>query len=234
MEIAIPKIIHQIYHPFPPRTEETIPYNRFKRAWIESWKRCHPDWEYRLWGEEDSRELIKAYYPWFLSTYDSYDVPIKRVDAIKYFVLHAFGGLYVDLDFACLKNFEPLLGGLALAFGYQTDEEESRLFRTSAIGNALIGSAKGHPFWEEVFPLLIRHKHEAVFEATGPVLLTKIVRSYQEGHRDIAVFGKRYLYPFQWNDEQKQKYASLSLAEARRLFPDAYAITFWTQSFIEH
>ena len=36
--------------------------------------------------------------------YDNYDVNIKRVDAVRYFYLYHFGGLYVDLDFECIKN----------------------------------------------------------------------------------------------------------------------------------
>lgn len=37
-------------------------------------------------------------YPWFLETFDSYPYPIQRADAIRYFVLHHFGGIYIDLD----------------------------------------------------------------------------------------------------------------------------------------
>ena len=37
-------------------------------------------------------------YPWFLETFDGYPYPIQRADAIRYFVLHHFGGIYIDLD----------------------------------------------------------------------------------------------------------------------------------------
>ena len=30
--------------------------------------------------------------------YDSYRFPIQRIDALKYFILRHFGGIYVDLD----------------------------------------------------------------------------------------------------------------------------------------
>ena len=42
--------------------------------------------------------LIVARYPWFLETYDGYPYPIQRADSIRYFVLHHFGGIYIDLD----------------------------------------------------------------------------------------------------------------------------------------
>mmetsp|Transcript_11949 Transcript_11949/g.34641 ORF Transcript_11949/g.34641 Transcript_11949/m.34641 type:complete len:177 (+) Transcript_11949:86-616(+) len=46
----IPKIIHQIWlggNQIPP---ECIP-------WMESWKRYHPDWEYKLWQDGDLENL---------------------------------------------------------------------------------------------------------------------------------------------------------------------------------
>lgn len=42
--------------------------------------------------------LTAARYPWFLETFDGYRYPIQRADAIRYFVLHHFGGIYIDLD----------------------------------------------------------------------------------------------------------------------------------------
>lgn len=37
-------------------------------------------------------------YSWFLSTWDNYPFAIERADAIRYFVVYHFGGLYIDLD----------------------------------------------------------------------------------------------------------------------------------------
>ena len=45
-----------------------------------------------------SRELIATEYPWFLTTFDNYTQPIQRADAIRYFVLSHYGGIYIDLD----------------------------------------------------------------------------------------------------------------------------------------
>ena len=37
-------------------------------------------------------------YEWFLETWDAYPYNIERADAIRYFVLHHYGGIYLDLD----------------------------------------------------------------------------------------------------------------------------------------
>ena len=52
----------------------------------------------QLWTDKKAREFIAAEYPWFLETFDGYTYPIQRADAIRYFVLHHFGGIYIDLD----------------------------------------------------------------------------------------------------------------------------------------
>lgn len=51
-----------------------------------------------MWTDAKSRELIATEYPWFLNTFDNYTQPIQRADAIRYFVLAHFGGIYLDLD----------------------------------------------------------------------------------------------------------------------------------------
>ena len=52
----------------------------------------------QLWTDKKAREFIADEYPWFLETFDGYPYPIQRADAIRYFVLHHFGGIYIDLD----------------------------------------------------------------------------------------------------------------------------------------
>jgi hypothetical protein len=52
----------------------------------------------QLWTDEKSREFIATEYPWFIDTFDNYPHPIQRADAIRYFVLAHFGGVYLDLD----------------------------------------------------------------------------------------------------------------------------------------
>ena len=95
----IPKIIHQTY------INASIP-----AVWQEPQQTCldlHPDYEYKLWTDKKSREFIAAEYPWFLETFDGYPYPIQRADAIRYFVLHHFGGIYIDLDDVCTCTPAP-------------------------------------------------------------------------------------------------------------------------------
>mgnify|MGYP002758846689 FL=1 len=86
----IPRIIHQTW-----KTEELPP------QWAEVREGCArlmPDYEYMLWTDAISRQFIEKEYPWFLPTFDAYPYNIQRADAIRYFVLHKYGGVYMDLS----------------------------------------------------------------------------------------------------------------------------------------
>lgn len=53
----------------------------------------NPDFTINIWNSSTARSLLEEHYDWFIETYDSYTHPIQRVDAIKYFVLHHYGGV---------------------------------------------------------------------------------------------------------------------------------------------
>jgi len=40
-------------------------------------------------------QLIRDKYPWFLGTFKGYPHGIQRADALRYFVLHEYGGVYL-------------------------------------------------------------------------------------------------------------------------------------------
>ena len=91
----IPKIIHQTWK------NENIPYDTFKKEWIDSWTNLNPAWEYKLWTDEDILSFIEDKFPWFVNRFNEYPKNIQRVDAFRYFVLYEYGGLYADMDFEC-------------------------------------------------------------------------------------------------------------------------------------
>ena len=69
--------------------------------WRERCNRVLPaGWQLWLWTDEDNRELIAREFPSFLRFYDKLDVMIKRADAVRYFYLYRFGGVYMDTECA--------------------------------------------------------------------------------------------------------------------------------------
>ena len=173
-ETGIPKIIHQT-----APADETK-WHKLWKPCLQSWKEKFPDWQYMFWNDEDLENLIKTDYPWFYDTYKGYDKQIKRVDAARYFMLHKYGGMYVDMDYECVNNFEHLLPGHKVSIAESPYKNDGRP-DTETHQNALMASPQGHPFWERIFKILDDHKnHDSVVYATGPYVIIKGVKELGE------------------------------------------------------
>lgn len=183
----IPKIIHQTY------INESIPAH-----WKGPQQSCldlHPDYEYKLWTDKKSREFIAAEYPWFLETFDGYPYPIQRADAIRYFVLHHFGGIYIDLDDGCNRSLDPLLSYSAWV----------RRTLPTGISNDAMGATPRHPFFLKAIDSLTDYNRRwplpyiTVMASTGPLFLSIIWRHYNNAGPtgDNRV---RILFPDEYNN----------------------------------
>ena len=170
----IPKIIHQTY------INESIPV-----AWREAQKSCidlHPDYEYILWTDSKSRDFIAQEYPWFLATFDGYKHPIQRADAIRYFVLAHYGGVYIDLDDGCKRRLDPLLSYPAW------------LRRTipTGISNDIMGATPQHPFFLRVIESLPGADKKwvlpyiTIMASTGPLFLSVVWKKWMSEHTGMA------------------------------------------------
>jgi UDP:flavonoid glycosyltransferase YjiC (YdhE family) len=219
-EGAIPRILHQTWK------NADLPADL--AAWRESWLANHPGWEHRLWTDEDNRELIRRDYPWFLKAYDSYNEPIKRADAVRYFILHRFGGVYADLDMESLRPIGPLLEGKQVVFGLEPDEHLA-MHRSPQrplnriVCNAFMASVPGHPFWEHLFRELVTwQRAPGPLDATGPFMLTRACETWQ-GAETLSIEGAELLYPV----SNALPWAEFSLEARRRIREKAFGIHHW-------
>lgn len=223
-ELAIPKIIHQTFK------TATIPAKW--QVLQQSWQVYHPAWEYRFWTDEKNRDLISQDYAWFLPIYDAYTDNIKRADAVRYFYMYHYGGVYVDLDFQCLKPLERLLQGKELVMGWEPAANaypnaiENRGL-VHVIGNAFLASRARHPFWEYVFKLLVESKDaDGVLDATGPFLLTRAYDSYAE-RQQLSMVSSELLYPISSQESRNKTFRIEHLRELDK----AFAIHYWHGSW---
>lgn len=156
----IPRILHQSWK------SETLP-----PRWTSVSQGCRdmmPDYEYKLWTDASAREFIAEHYSWFLDTFDGYTYPIQRADAIRYFVLYHYGGVYLDLDIGCLRPLDPLLTFPII------------LPKTIPVGvsNDLMFAEKNHPFMWQTMHNLANFDYSWVINyptvmfSTGPMFLS--------------------------------------------------------------
>ena len=77
----IPKKIHQIW-----LGKKRVPSKSIK--WMRSWKKFNPDWEYKLWDEENIKELKVSEF----NVYSKEINPGYRSDILRYIILNKFCG----------------------------------------------------------------------------------------------------------------------------------------------
>ncbi|MBW1868960.1 MAG: hypothetical protein JRI73_06610 [Deltaproteobacteria bacterium] len=195
----IPKIIHQTWK------ERSVPQSL--RSFVDSWKRHHPSWEYRLWDDSDNRQFIADSHPWFLRSYDNYSLDIQRADAVRYFILYTYGGLYVDLDFECLKSVEPLLSKANCVFGIEPEAHCRYHDLDRIISNAFMASIPRHPFFYAMTKELVTYVPQStqindfVLETTGPFMINRIYNAYP--YKDgITLLPSHYLFPLDYKEAE--------------------------------
>jgi mannosyltransferase OCH1-like enzyme len=251
-DCKFPKRIFQTW-----KSKTVIPKNM--QYWMDSWKLYNPSYIHELWDDNDNRNFIILYFPWFLNTFDSYDVNIKRVDAVRYFYLYKYGGIYVERDFECLKSFDDLL---------IDNETESDIIlgkmnsgtHEHNVPNAIMISKQKQEFWIVVFYLLMTLSGQ-VEHVTGPVMLKKAYHLYTttnvqntDWYKDLlyklheSTFSKcsvklmepHVFYPVDWTNAVHQNTLRKAVvadgeiydsAQVARLFPDSLAVTYWTHTW---
>lgn len=209
----IPKKIHQIWLGSP------IP-EQYKK-WGESWQKFHPDYEYKLWTEDDLPLLdvnLKAYHA--LTNYG------PKSDFMRYNILDKFGGIYMDTDFECLKSFEPLAYlDFYIGVGYPSKVE---------LYPGLIGCIPGHPIIHKVAESIRATTAEDVrrkgtLGATSSYFFTEVffdvIREYQAG---VLALPPDYLYPFPNHKGHHYESGKDYIKEC------SYAIHYWEISWAKY
>jgi len=163
----VPKILHQIWLGPKPRPQE----------WMLTWAVKHPRWNYCMWTESNLPRLRNQ------GLYDAYGSEYAgKADLIRYEVLHAMGGVYIDADAECLRPIDDLIAGIEDSFAVYENETA----RPGLIANGFLGACPGNRLMTHLIDEI-----EARFAVqgaalvasppwviTGPMLLTEVVEGY--------------------------------------------------------
>lgn len=223
----IPKIIHQTWK------NETLP-EPFK-VLSDGWKRNHPGWKYILWTDKMNADFIQNNFPDFLSIYKTFPSEIQRVDAVRYFVLYKMGGVFIDLDFECLKNIEPLLKAESV-FGREAPEHCIIHKKDEIISNAFMASAPMTSLFKMICDRLLRYRaselksFDEILESTGPFMLTEICNRLTQRNQ-IKILDHSLLFPLSKNDSEQYLTEEIHDKEMSDKLSCAYAIHYYWGSW---
>ncbi|WPH00506.1 Hypothetical protein R9X50_00333500 [Acrodontium crateriforme] len=131
----VPKIIHRIF--LQEGRKSTLSNYR---AGLESCRRIHPDWEQKIWTDENATEFMREHYPAIAPHYTGYAQSIQRANILRYALLDHFGGVYLDLDVTCLDSLDRLRHLPWLTPGAYP----------AGVNNAFILAKPGHPHLKEL------------------------------------------------------------------------------------
>lgn len=187
----IPRVIHRVWLGTDPMPEEFEYYG-------ETWREHHPDWEMRLWTDDNLPELR---FPDALERCRNHG---ERSDILRSELLFQFGGLYVDTDVECRRPLEPLIGD-ATAF--------AAWVRPGRIGSAVLGATPGHPAIER----LLTEMQDRVGEGSQIEATVGLLTDVLSEAPDVEVFDSDTFYPY---------HPRHNPANGRE-FPDAYAVHHW-------
>ena len=182
-KLFIPKKIHQIWLGGKKPPNKFIP-------WMKSWQKFNPDWEYKLWDEENIKELN-------INDFNIYSKKINpgyRSDILRYIILHKFGGLYADTDFECLKPIPfnilkyKFIAGLMFGNG-------------PCIGNSILLSSPKFIFLEKILNNIKLAKYENdidyIIKTSGPEMITKQYFILKDLiWKESLILPSNYFYPY--------------------------------------
>lgn len=246
----IPKTLFQTW-----KSKDDIPDDFL--YWSSTLAGANPGYKHVLWDDADNRDFIDKNYNWFLPIYDAYPAEIYRADAVRYFFLYHFGGIYADMDVEGLKSLDDLLDRADIILARMGTDAEFE----HSLPNAFMASMPGQEFWLCVIANMMERAHEEKRPEylTGPVLLKESYDEYRAGdvaakiHKvksligpvhpnirsEIEVLPGHLVYPLNWADKLHDVLRRtvlktgqlLSPEAARNFFPKAYVVTYWRHSW---
>lgn len=211
--VRIPKIIHQIW------IGKEIP--KEFADYINSWKQKHPDWQYKLWTQNDIEKFGFKNKQYILDSRN----PGEISDLMRYEILHRHGGVYVDMDFECLQKLDELHH--IYDFYICIQPLDSDLLQ---LGIGIIGSVPKHPMLKQVINGIAKNWENKNYKSmatarTGPIYMTRMFYRYAgtKNMRDIA-FPAHYFHPLGVTqfDVEKEKWVDSG----------SYGVHYWAKSWL--
>ena len=199
------RIIHQIWFGIIPNKKKAQKTFEELKKYRNSWITKNSSFEYICWNLERCRDLIKNFYPQHLELYDNYSYHIQRCDAVRYFILHRYGGLYADMDYFCNRSWDEVLQK------YNKDiylvETPNKIYNGIHISNSLMYSKAGHTFWSKLFIELEIYKdvpmyysrHIAIMFTTGPGILNRVFNRYLTRYK-LNYYPYKLFHPYGLSD----------------------------------
>lgn len=181
---CVPKVIHQTW------MNKNIPEHLMLMQ--KSILQNNPEYEYKLWTDDDIDNFILENYPQLNNFYNSFEYTIQKIDFARLLIVYHFGGIYIDLDSYCYKNIDCILNK-PISFVSTKKHKNFKEYYNVILNNALIASEKNNLFLKEVINNIILYKdppnykfyssgninYTKILKSAGPLMITETYMSYE-------------------------------------------------------
>lgn len=166
-------------------------------SWLAARNSCielHSKFDkHHYWTDKNSKEFLEKNYPWFVKTWLSYKTNVQKADALRYFVLHHYGGVFLDMDLSCLQQLDGLFNYL----DNRVSPDEHIFLAVKAfpvgISNGFMITTKNHPLLQHVIENLELYNrnfllpHATIVISTGPMCISIQIQLHRSLWNSILV-----------------------------------------------
>lgn len=229
----IPRIIHQVWFDVGHGSQIGESYREHHDC-VQIMCKRH-GYVHVLWNEVMALQLLQYAYADFVPYFMSYRKHIYRIDAIRYFILHAMGGIYLDMDVRLYgepsKDDTAVPSTVPLQFDSQQRAlldhmirapRQCVLYRHSLfkhlMNNCVMACVPGHGFFEQCIRGLYEthackwHAEDTVIgtmKVAGPWFLARMLNTYLhhvcEHHYRIDTVANKTTNPRESYNAQQQE-----------------------------
>lgn len=226
-QTKIPKVFHFIWlgpKNFPKSSVENV----------RSWLKYHPEWKFKFWTDRPRIPPVSNMEVCLIDTFPFQKLKSlfentnnwgEKSDLLRYEILMQEGGVYVDHDMVCLKNYNSLVSYYDFFVGLSTSHPKIDGFTFSAI-NCHFAAKPQHPVIQHAMDETIRltpisHKNfptnreKQVMNSSYIAMTRALFKGLdQEGNADIVFpncyflalgdlpnFYAKHIYSGAWRDE---------------------------------
>lgn len=202
---AIPKVIHAVW-------VGGEKYPALVRTCMDSWKTHAPDYEVRLWNEENS----PMQHPYVREMYQQKKWAFVS-DYIRFWALEKDGGIYLDTDMELLKPLDDFLEDAAFVGSSKSGDIES----------SIIGAIPHHTFVKAVLTFYDQDSEFSIHN-TSPRVIQKTLAT--GAYPDVQVYGSVYFHPC--NEGERCPEDTLSKAYARHHWAESWVPHAWARKLL--
>ena len=217
----IPKLFHFIWI---SSTLDTTNHSNLDQGILKNTKTCqdtHPGWEIKVWTDD----LVRKEYPDIVNRLLEIGIEGIITDVLRYYILARYGGIYMDVDFICFRNFAPLLQNQFCNAFISSEDAETDNQPDTTVSVGMVGATPGHIILESAVNHVITSAQGpgTATRRTGSRFFKKMIRRYNTQYDCIYVYSKRGFYNCGYQERNSCDFTY----NAYKKDPSIYAMHMW-------